>query len=1185
METTSEVMVQGSSVDDFNVSYSSPNTSPREVQKTETTRGIYTTRVNSLPKKLRRSSEFDVNDVDKKETRLIGNNKILQTTDCFRFTIKEIKLNQSGSLKVTSNPTLKPTPKQIRVASAPGTLFSVEFRLPAKSLHRMSRKPTVFISKKFHGTDIVFGDSLSMKLPVGSDDNPWLKVSRLCATAEIKVYWRHLNQRLPTILGSTFLPTIKLDEIEDLTSTLNLTLPIFANPKLLVGKMYVCFELGRNNKAFGETLFKSSKPKQENLVKTASLTDLNSNTSNEEMSSEKSEMDKFPLKKNIENTESNYLKEKRLHLPIFSATTTSSQGDSRTEVGSEVQRVIDALNKKLSNKETNDILQEKNNVKDKSDTEKKDSDNEFKENVTVENSSKSEDAKVEKNLNVKEKEDEIKNSHKDKCCCCCKRCCHNHFNPLRCISDQKENSVVHEFTISIHKVCNFPLFTDHDMDCFVDYRFPYVSPIDGSLSLNTTPFSTETTIALRSTHFNAVHTHKLKLHKSLTEALVSLQKDLTLRLWARTYQSVPRDHKVAKARIPLTKLTSMEYKFEQEMLQGSVAEKLKIPLDTVRSSLTSGLQRHCENGYIIIGIHYRRYDALKGPVNEARNIVDLSNKNIKNMRNNFEEDYFNYYQNCDKVRSKISPLSPTDYHKQIHLSQNKSETHFSSDIPELDVGSRTDKKQMLTDSCRFDNSTSRDLPSRDFVNVNDSPFCHVNFDTKKSIPLTSQSSFTSRPFNIDKPTLESLTSSNDGSNSSHINYREEFSTARLHTVQLHPPPLNRGISPPLNRALSPPLKRDTEPPLKRDISPPLNRAISPPMNRNVSPTFNRNISPSLSPTSLRPVDLYSSQDPLQMRKDLVGCKISEEFEVLSEPSFLVATSPPRIERDFPPGVTTNFDMNSIATQDDNPFEERYHSRNINKDVGEIIDLNNVLPTNNRMSVCVAVETDSQASENKSTQTSLFQADAKTDSHSLSFPAFSDEWFLARVCIERAINIPLVSAGSNKDSDMQLIKPTTYVQFRAKSGDEVKVIRTVSFPNSTSPVWDSTWQIQLPSTLLYKNDEDFELYVGCTGQKEPLGKVCIDLTALSAGLSSIDGWYLISDGIKTSGQIKVTVTPLEDVSRFKDQWLKEYSNSKHRKKMDLEFELSKKLTDVCSTSKFGSSEIAPSIGSKYLRWNP
>lgn len=70
------------------------------------------------------------------------------------------------------------------------------------------------------------------------------------------------------------------------------------------------------------------------------------------------------------------------------------------------------------------------------------------------------------------------------------------------------------------------------------------------VSMNTTPFSTETTIALRNTHFSTVHSHKLKLSKSLSESFVTLHKeDLIFRLWGRMYQPVPRDHKLAKVNI------------------------------------------------------------------------------------------------------------------------------------------------------------------------------------------------------------------------------------------------------------------------------------------------------------------------------------------------------------------------------------------------------------------------------------------------------------------------------------------------------------------------------------------------------------------------------------------------------------------------------------------------------------
>lgn len=86
---------------------------------------------------------------------------------------------------------------------------------------------------------------------------PWLKISRMCGNGEIKIYWRHLNQRSPSFLGSSMIPEITPANcnLEQMASTLNLTMPIISNGKMIVGELVVIFELGRNSKLFGEQLF------------------------------------------------------------------------------------------------------------------------------------------------------------------------------------------------------------------------------------------------------------------------------------------------------------------------------------------------------------------------------------------------------------------------------------------------------------------------------------------------------------------------------------------------------------------------------------------------------------------------------------------------------------------------------------------------------------------------------------------------------------------------------------------------------------------------------------------------------------------------------------------------------------------------------------------------------------------
>lgn len=80
------------------------------------------------------------------------------------------------------------------------------------------------------------------------------------------------------------------------------------------------------------------------------------------------------------------------------------------------------------------------------------------------------------------------------------------------------------------------------------------------------------------------------------------------------------------------------------MCEGSIKEVLKIPLEMVRSSLTCRLQGHCETGHIVIGLSYRRYNALKGNVNEARNFVENTNLRTKPVVNDFEAMGYNSRQ-------------------------------------------------------------------------------------------------------------------------------------------------------------------------------------------------------------------------------------------------------------------------------------------------------------------------------------------------------------------------------------------------------------------------------------------------------------------------------------------------------------------------------------------------------------
>lgn len=143
---------------------------------------------------------------------------------------------------------------------------------------------------------------------------------------------------------------------------------------------------------------------------------------------------------------------------------------------------------------------------------------------------------------------------------------------------------------------------------------------------------------------------------------------------------------------------------------------------------------------------------------------------------------------------------------------------------------------------------------------------------------------------------------------------------RQHHLNMSPPSRSRFSDAPVQRCRTPP---NLDP---SDTSIPYFSSHTSRVNYNHQPKIVTSID---SPPMKNSIELYSSQDPLQMKKDLGGgnVRLSEEFEILSEPSFLVTNSP-RIERDFPPDVCRNLDI--ISTKSDNSFEQNFHSINKTK---------------------------------------------------------------------------------------------------------------------------------------------------------------------------------------------------------------------------------------------------------------
>jgi C2 domain-containing protein 3 len=143
------------------------------------------------------------------------------------------------------------------------------------------------------------------------------------------------------------------------------------------------------------------------------------------------------------------------------------------------------------------------------------------------------------------------------------------------------------------------------------------------------------------------------------------------------------------------------------------------------------------------------------------------------------------------------------------------------------------------------------------------------------------------------------------------------------------------------------------------------------------------------------------------------------------------------------------------------------------------------------------------------------------------------FFKAHVAINSALHLPSRrkckskrSKGRNGKSED--ILPSTYVSFEGHKGD-LKITPIV--PKSTNPKWDFRCDVALPLEYLTDNQKFlvFKVWRKSTNTTmtpnmqtdHVIGFATVDLTVLSAGLPSIQGWFNINDlSKKCNGQINV-----------------------------------------------------------------
>ncbi|KZC12550.1 C2 domain-containing protein 3, partial [Dufourea novaeangliae] len=154
---------------------------------------------------------------------------------------------------------------------------------------------------------------------------------------------------------------------------------------------------------------------------------------------------------------------------------------------------------------------------------------------------------------------------------------------------------------------------------------------------------------------------------------------------------------------------------------------------------------------------------------------------------------------------------------------------------------------------------------------------------------------------------------------------------------------------------------------------------------------------------------------------------------------------------------------------------------------------------------------------------------------------SQTMFRAVVEIECALHLPKVEKIN------ETIEPSTYVSFRTNKCDPLKQLHShmISdvFPHSCNPKWNWKCDVKLPVELLLHAekrliikiwrllDTDTSVQINLE-QDIVIGFSAIDLSVLISGFPTVSGWFHVMDFAgKCNGQIKVSITPLDNLSLF------------------------------------------------------
>ncbi|XP_017879205.1 C2 domain-containing protein 3 [Ceratina calcarata] len=218
--------------------------------------------------------------------------------------------------------------------------------------------------------------------------------------------------------------------------------------------------------------------------------------------------------------------------------------------------------------------------------------------------------------------------------------------------------------------------------------------------------------------------------------------------------------------------------------------------------------------------------------------------------------------------------------------------------------------------------------------------------------------------------------------------------------------------------------------------------------------------------------------------------------------------------------------NSSDDSDNNSVRHNYH-----------------LPTEAYRSVGVGAEYNEeidQPNTGHSNATSELPTTTRTESDSENVTS-DQTMFRAIVEIECALHLPKVEKLN------ETVEPTTYASFQTNKNDYTRQPNSYTitniYPHSCNPKWNWKCETELSTDLLVHDEK--RLIVKIWRIIEPdtsmqtssdrdvvIGFSAIDLSVLLNGFPQVSGWFHIMDFTgKCNGQIKVCITPLDNLSLF------------------------------------------------------